>query len=174
MRKHGLLLLTIFFSIDLEARPLSTDLDSSSRRAVQEAKMTPFGLQGEVEQNNDELRNAQQMQQQYQNQYQNQYGGYGNNSNSMQPYGLGMGAQGVRGSQFGDTSDLSSSDRMRLNSMPTMPMMGNAPVQINNTNYGREKNCVVQVGNVINNNSVKGVRQQNVTVVEGNIVNVCD
>ena len=94
----------------------------------------------------------------------------------MQPYGsgLGMGAQGVRGSQFGDTSDLSSSDRMRLNSMPTVPMMGNAPVQINNTNYGREKNCVVQVGNVINNNSVKGVRQQNVTVVEGNIVNVCD
>jgi hypothetical protein len=169
MKIYNLLLLTMVLSGNSEARPLSTDLDSGSRRAVQEAKMTPFGLQGDLEQNNDDLREAQQMQNQYQN------GTYQNQIQQQYGLGIGMGAQGIRpNAQMGDTSNLSSSDRMRLNSMPTMPMMGNAPVQINNTNYGREKNCVVQVGNVINNNSVKGVRQQNVTVVEGNIVNVCD
>lgn len=52
------------------------------------------------------------------------------------------------------------------------------PVEISNTSTGRlghppEKRCEVRVGNVTSNVTSKGTRLQNVVVVDGGIVNVC-
>lgn len=102
-----------------DAGPLSTTLDSSSRRSVQEAKMLKYGQQsGEAQ---------------------------STSTPSVPQNNLNRDARKV--------------------------------VQITNLRpssaTGKGGRCDVKVGNVIQSSTMRGMRQQNVTVVEGNVINVC-
>lgn len=101
------------------AGPLSTALDSSTRRSIQEAKMQKYGT-GDQTQNKTV------------------FDGQDKNSNEF----------------------------------------NHRPVEIVNTRgkvgKGKQKDCVVKVGNVLQRNTMRGTQQQSITVVEGDVVNVCE
>lgn len=101
------------------AGPLSTALDSSSRRSIQEAKMQKYGT----------------------------------------------------GDQAKNKTVFDAQDK-------NLNQFNNRPVEIVNTRNRRaknkEKDCIVKVGNVVQRNTMRGTQQQSITVVEGDVINVCE
>jgi hypothetical protein len=118
IRKIALLLVAIYCT-SVMAGPLNTDLDSSSRRSIQEAKMHKYG------QNTDQDNNA--------------------------------------------IADFQNKDvnQFRQHAVEIVNTGGSRMFK------GEEKRCDIKVGNIITNTKMSGTRQQTVTVVEGNVVNVC-
>lgn len=71
-----------------------------------------------------------------------------------------------------------SGEKKTLPSLAPQNNNQNKAVQITNLRPSNTLNksgsqCTVKVGNVIQNNTMRGTRQQNVTLVEGNVINVC-
>jgi hypothetical protein len=44
----------------------------------------------------------------------------------------------------------------------------------NNTNVNGDKKCIMSIGNVKNIQNTKGMRQENITYVDGSVINVCE
>lgn len=71
-----------------------------------------------------------------------------------------------------------SGEKQPLPSLAPQNNSQNKAVQITNLRPSNTLNksgsqCTVKVGNVVQNNTMRGTRQQNVTLVEGNVINVC-
>lgn len=70
--------------------------------------------------------------------------------------------------RYGSRND--RADSSNQNSMTSEPA-----VIVNNTvNASGEKKCVVKVGDVKTIQNNKGIRQENITYVDGSVINVCE